>query len=55
MQKKTATSFRLSEQALAILKTIAEKKGVSRHAILEMAIREYAATQKALTTKGHRS
>lgn len=39
---KQPTSFRLSEQALRLLKLLADAKGVSQAAVIEMAIREMA-------------
>ena len=43
---KNATSFRLSEEALNLIKLLAESKGVSQAAIIEMAIREMAKKEK---------
>ena len=43
---KNATSFRLSEEALRLIKLLAESKGVSQAAIIEMAIREMAKKEK---------
>ena len=37
---KQAISFRLSPEAILLLKRLAEEKGVSQAAILEMALRE---------------
>ncbi|MEO1767665.1 ribbon-helix-helix protein, CopG family [Thiobacter aerophilum] len=39
---KQPTSFRLSEDALKLLKLLADTKGVSQASIIEMAIREMA-------------
>ena len=43
---KNATSFRLSEEALHLIKLLAESKGVSQAAVIEMAIREMAKKEK---------
>ena len=39
---KNSTSFRLSEEAIRLIKLLAEEKGVSQAAIIEMALREMA-------------
>lgn len=39
---KTATSFRLSEQALQLIKALARKLGISQTAVIEMAVRKLA-------------
>jgi predicted DNA-binding protein len=39
---KQPTSFRLSEEALRLLKLLADAKGVSQASIIEMAVREMA-------------
>jgi predicted transcriptional regulator len=39
---KQPTSFRVSEEALRLLRLLAELKGVSQAAIIEMAIRDMA-------------
>lgn len=43
---KNATSFRLSEEALHLIKLLAESKGVSQAAVIEMAIRDMAKKEK---------
>lgn len=40
---KKAVNYRLTEHAIQLLKEMADKKGVSQAAILEMLIREAAA------------
>ncbi|GAA4299599.1 hypothetical protein GCM10023183_09030 [Nibribacter koreensis] len=42
---KKPVNYRLTELAVQLLKEMAEKKGVSQAAILEMIIREAAAKQ----------
>ncbi len=42
MVMKIHISFRLSEDAIRLLKLLAEKKGVSQASIIELAIREMA-------------
>jgi len=42
MKMKRAISFRLSPETILLLKRLAEEKGVSQAAILEMALREMA-------------
>jgi predicted transcriptional regulator len=44
---KTATSFRLSKRAHEILAILAEQKGVSRTAIIEIALRELITREKS--------
>ena len=39
---KIHISFRLSEEAIRLLKLLAEEKGVSQAAIIEIALREMA-------------
>jgi predicted transcriptional regulator len=39
---KQPTSFRLSNEALRLLKVLADAKGVSQAAIIELAVRELA-------------
>ncbi|WP_172600141.1 ribbon-helix-helix protein, CopG family [Sulfuricystis multivorans] len=39
---KQATSFRLSAEALRLLKLLADAKGISQASVIEMAIREMA-------------
>jgi len=39
---KEPTSFRLSNEALRLLKVLADAKGVSQAAIIELAVRELA-------------
>jgi predicted transcriptional regulator len=39
---KHPTSFRLSNEALRLLKVLADAKGVSQAAIIELAVRELA-------------
>ena len=39
---KIATSYRLSEEAIRLLKLISETKGISQASALEIAIRELA-------------
>ncbi|MHB8848579.1 MAG: ribbon-helix-helix protein, CopG family [Burkholderiales bacterium] len=39
---KIHISFRLSEEAIRLIKLLAEKKGVSQASIIELAIREMA-------------
>lgn len=39
---KIHISFRLSEEAIRLIKLLAEKKGVSQASIIEMALREMA-------------
>jgi|GEM_PF-2697041 len=39
---KTHVSYRLSEQAIRLLKLLAETKGISMASVLEIAIRELA-------------
>ena len=39
---KIATSYRLSEEAIRLIKLIAEAKGLSQASVLEIAIRELA-------------
>jgi len=43
---KNATSFRLSDEAVRLIKLLAESKGVSQAAVLEVAIRELAKKEK---------
>lgn len=45
---KTPNSFRLSEDALRILRTLAEYLGVSQAAVIEMALRELARKEKVI-------
>jgi len=40
---KSALAFRLSDEARRLLKALSKKLGISMVAVLEMAIREYAA------------
>lgn len=42
MAMKIHISFRLTEDAIRLLKLLAEKKGVSQASIIELAIREMA-------------
>lgn len=37
---------RLSEEALRLLKTLAEQKGISQTAVIELAVRELAKKEK---------
>lgn len=39
---KTATSFRLSPEAMHLLKTLSENKGLSQASVIEMLLREAA-------------
>lgn len=39
---KTHISFRLTEEAIRLLKLLAENKGISQAAIIEIALREMA-------------
>lgn len=39
---KQPTSFRLSEEAIRLLKLLADAKGISQASVIEMAIREMA-------------
>jgi hypothetical protein len=39
---KQSRNFRLSPEALALIRELAERLGVSQAAILEMAVREFA-------------
>lgn len=43
---KNATSFRLSDEAIRLLKLLADNKGISQAAALEIAIREMAKKEK---------
>ena len=43
---KNATSFRLSEEAIRLLKLLAELKGISQAAAIEIAVREMAKKEK---------
>lgn len=39
MTKKRATSFRLSPEALALIKALGERLGIPQAAVVEMAVR----------------
>ncbi len=41
MRKKEAVSFRLTPEAIAIIKELAKKLGVSQADVLEMAVRKF--------------
>lgn len=41
-QKKKATSFRLSDKVVSLLSQLADDLNISKTAIVELAIREYA-------------
>ncbi len=45
MKHKQPTSFRLSTDALAKLKQVAEKLGISQASVIEMSIRQIAAKE----------
>lgn len=45
---KIPNSFRLSEDALRILRALAEYLGVSQAAVIEMALRELARKEKVI-------
>jgi predicted DNA-binding protein len=47
---KYATSFRLSAEAIRLLKALAEAKGVSQASVIEMILRD-AAKREKLDTK----
>lgn len=51
MKTKTSTSIRLSPEGVRLLKDLAEKLGVSRSSVMELAIRTLAREQLA---KGNR-
>ncbi len=42
---KQATSMRLSEEARRLLDELARRQGITRSAVMELAIREYARSQ----------
>lgn len=42
---KQATSMRLSEEARRLLDDLARRQGITRSAVMELAIREYARSQ----------
>lgn len=46
MANKTATSFRLTPEAIALIKELAEKLGVSQADIVEMAVRKLAKVEQ---------
>ena len=48
MANKYPTSFRLSKDALALLRSCAKKLGISQVAVLEMAIREFVKSKNGL-------
>ena len=48
MSERIPTSFRLSDEAKALLKTMAEEMGISKSAVLELAIRLMAGGVKKL-------
>jgi len=43
---KSASSFRLSEDAMRILKALAELHGISQASVIEMALRKLAREEK---------
>ncbi len=43
---KKAISFRLSEQAIDLIRRLAAKLGISQVAVLEMAVRKFNGTEK---------
>ena len=46
MNKKLATSIRLTPEAKTLLKTLAGKLGISQAAVIEIAIRKMAEQEK---------
>ena len=46
MEKKKATSVRLTPEALRLLKLLSEKLGLNATSIIELAIREKAARER---------
>lgn len=44
MARRTSTSFRLTEGARELLADLAELRGISQAAVMEQAIRDYAAS-----------
>jgi len=46
MDMKYATSFRLSKQAHKILTLLSEQKGVSKTAVIELALRAFVSKEK---------
>jgi predicted transcriptional regulator len=46
MPDKQPTSFRLSPEALSLIRELAEKLGVSQAAVLEMAVRKMAKEER---------
>lgn len=49
MARKKSTSFYLSDEALELLKQLAEKLGLSQASVVEMAVRKLAEEQKVST------
>jgi predicted transcriptional regulator len=50
--EKRSTTFRLSEEARALLEQIAARNGISQTAVMELAIRQYA-RQAAIEATPH--
>lgn len=46
MKNKEAVSFRLTPEAIAIIKELAKKLGVSQADVLEMAVRKFKAQEE---------
>lgn len=46
MRNKEAVSFRLTPEAIALIKELAKRLGVSQADIVEMAVREFVKKQK---------
>ena len=42
MSNKTATSYRLSAEALSLIKKLAKEHGISQASVIEMAVRKLA-------------
>ncbi len=49
---KQATSMRLSEEARRLLDELARRQGITRSAVMELAIREYARSQGVRVRQG---
>lgn len=46
MPTKQSTSFRLSEEALSLIRELSERLGLSQAAVVEMAVRQLARERK---------
>ncbi len=51
---RKATSFRLTEPALGLIKALAEKLGLSQAAVVEVAVRKMAKDQGVPVPRGER-